>query len=200
MAFTPTNIMHEVSGEFKEKEYGHYFEYKQLPTDEQWGKKIGATHLVYVGGHNIGWPWRSTKPRRSNAGPENLNGAGPAVKIQRRMAMKKIREFEPADRYRYDFGLCSIKNGFAQIDSDQDAWYFGTWANPEKLIIFNYYEGDCCTTLCETNDEFRQELEELNTWYTDQGRPPIQIDCGLGAAAEKMKRRFSEAGLGFLVP
>ena len=59
--------------------------------------------------------------------------------------MKITREFCPGDRYVYDFGLCSYENGWAQVDTAQDASYFGTWANPTRLMIFSYCEGD--TTL-----------------------------------------------------
>ena len=61
--------------------------------------------------------------------------------------MKITREFWPGDRYVYDFGLCSYKKGWAQFDTAQDARYFGTWANPTRLIIFSYCKGD--TTLKE---------------------------------------------------
>ena len=61
--------------------------------------------------------------------------------------MKITHEFCPGDRYTYDFGLCSFENGWAQIDTAQDASYFGTWANPTRLMIFSYCEGD--TTLKE---------------------------------------------------
>ena len=50
--------------------------------------------------------------------------------------MKITREFGPGDRYVYDFGLCSYENGWAQVDTAQDASYFGTWANPTRLMIF----------------------------------------------------------------
>ena len=84
--------------------------------------------------------------------------------------MKKLHDFEPADRYTYDFGLCSSKNGFAQVDTGQDASYFGTWANPEKLIIFNYCEGDCYTTICDSVDEFRAEIAEIKRWNHESKR------------------------------
>ena len=51
------------------------------------------------------------------------------------------REFASADRYRYDFGLCSYENGFSQVDTRQDAWYYGTWANPYKFIEMGSSEG-----------------------------------------------------------
>ena len=44
--------------------------------------------------------------------------------------MKITREFCPGDRYVYDFGLCTYEKGWAQVDTAQDASYFGTWANP----------------------------------------------------------------------
>lgn len=34
--------------------------------------------------------------------------------------MKKTYEFNPTDRYYYDYGQCSTKNGYAQIDTGQD--------------------------------------------------------------------------------
>ena len=56
--------------------------------------------------------------------------------------MKITREFCPGDRYVYDFGLCSYENGTAQVNTAQDASNFGTWANPMRLMIFSYCEGD----------------------------------------------------------
>ena len=38
--------------------------------------------------------------------------------------MKRVTEFlMNADRYQFDFGECSASNGFAQIDTTEDAWY-----------------------------------------------------------------------------
>jgi hypothetical protein len=44
--------------------------------------------------------------------------------------MKIIRRFQPGDRYRFDFDLCSCARGWAQVDTAQDASRFGTWASP----------------------------------------------------------------------
>ena len=42
--------------------------------------------------------------------------------------MKITRDFRPlSDRYSIDCGRCSYANGFAQIDTKQDAVWFGTW-------------------------------------------------------------------------
>ena len=84
--------------------------------------------------------------------------------------MKKIHEFCPADRYVYDLGLCSSSNGFAQVDTRQDASYYGTWANPVKLVIFSYCEGDCYTTVCETPAEFTAEMRRIKEFHGEDWR------------------------------
>ena len=44
------------------------------------------------------------------------------------------------------------------------ASYFGTWANPSRLLIFNHCEGD--TTLKEAvpPEEFTAEQREIDAW------------------------------------
>ena len=109
--------------------------------------------------------------------------------------MQKHHEFCPADRYRYDFGLCSPVNGFAQLDTSEDAWYYGNWANPEKLVLFSYCEGDCYTTICENEDEFRQEMERVKQWHLDQGST-FGVDPGLN---QERIDAWHKVGLGHLL-
>ena len=92
--------------------------------------------------------------------------------------MRKTHEFCPSSRYNYDFGLCSSSNGFAQIDTGQDASYFGTWAHPGKRIVFAYVEGDCYTTECDTVDEFVTEIRDIKKWNDESGWS-FAIDPGL---------------------
>jgi len=103
--------------------------------------------------------------------------------------MKITREFAPADRYLYDWGLCSTGNGFAQVDTSQDASYFGTWANPFKLIIFQYCEGDTTMTECETEQEFCAEMRKIEGFdgYRFRG-----VDPGFNAP---LLAKFEEIGL-----
>lgn len=91
--------------------------------------------------------------------------------------MKITREFCPGCRYQYD--LLLLKKGYAQVDTGQDAEYFGTWANPTTLVIFNYCEGDCTTTECETAQEFIEELERIKQWNIDNGHRFLGVDPGL---------------------
>ena len=56
--------------------------------------------------------------------------------------MKRETDFiMNGDRYQFDWGECSTANGYAQVDTKQDAWYYGTWANPETFTIVSYAEG-----------------------------------------------------------
>jgi rubredoxin len=106
--------------------------------------------------------------------------------------MKKItREFHQADRYVYD-RLCSTKKGFAQIDTPQDAWYFGMWCNPFKRIVFSYIEGDCITVTVDTDKEFVKELRELWEYEKAQGYTTCGIDPGFN---QELKDKFIALGL-----
>ena len=109
--------------------------------------------------------------------------------------MRTVHEFAPADRYRYDCGACSVKNGFAQVDTGQDAWYYGTWTNPFTRIIFCYCEGD--TTFQQAGDdaEYVAAIRELVRWASEAGRwKGIDAMCNNALTA-----RFNELGLGDLL-
>jgi hypothetical protein len=106
--------------------------------------------------------------------------------------MKITREFAPADRYLDDFGLCSCANGWAQVDTAQDASYFGTWANPTRLLIFTYCEGDTTLKEAVSPEEFVAELRDIDAWNRAQGYGPARIDPGYDSA---MKRVFEALGL-----
>lgn len=96
--------------------------------------------------------------------------------------MQTIREFAPADRYVYDFGVCSYSNGFAQVDTSQDASYFGTWCSPSRRMIVSYCEGDVTTQICESDAEFVAALQQIDDWNVSQGHGHARIDPGLDPA------------------
>ena len=68
--------------------------------------------------------------------------------------MKITRDFRPL-RYSFDRGPCSYSNGFARIDTKQDAAYFGHWCSPGARAIVGFSEGDVTTTVCETSSSAR---------------------------------------------
>ena len=110
--------------------------------------------------------------------------------------MKITREFCPADRYTYDFGSCSYENGWAQVDTAQDASYFGTWANPTRFLIFGYCEGDTTLKEAASPEEFATALREIDAWNRANGYDPARIDPGFDPA---MKAAFVALGLSDLL-
>ena len=106
--------------------------------------------------------------------------------------MKITREFAPADCYVYDFGLCCYEKGWAQVDTAQDASYFGTWANPNRLMIFSYCEDDTTLKEAASPEEFAAELREIDECVRAQGYGPTRIDPGFDPT---MKAAFEGLGL-----
>ena len=104
--------------------------------------------------------------------------------------MKRTEEFiNDGDRYQYDWGLCSTGNGFAQFDTQSDAWYYGAWVNPEKLLVFSYAEGDCVTEEYDDAAEFVAGVRAMAQWH---GPEFIGIDPGF---SDELKGRFVALGL-----
>ncbi len=109
-------------------------------------------------------------------------------------------------RYTYDNGECSISNGFAQVDTRQDASYYGTWANPRTFTIVCYCEGDVSRQVAENAEEFVAAMRELKRWACGDDTPGA---TGLGWAKsrfgidpgfdEPLKQAFEEIGLGDLL-
>ena len=94
--------------------------------------------------------------------------------------INKVREFNPMDRYVYDYTL--LPKGFSQVDTEQDCHYFGNWANPITYELVSYTEGDECLTSCDTLEEFISELNHMNEWNIGQGMKAVKIDPGLNEA------------------
>lgn len=73
------------------------------------------------------------------------------------------------NRYKFDTGECSAANGWAQLDTRQDAWYFGMWAHPVELKIVIYAEGDLTSIFCDTKEEFVEEIKSIAEWNKENG-------------------------------
>lgn len=110
------------------------------------------------------------------------------------MLIKRL--FRPGDRYEYDFILCTVSNGFAQVDTSQDACYFGTWASPEQKIIITYAEGDVTIVKCESEEEFADEIHKLKAWNEGHGWKFYGIDCGgFSEKGKQLEDEFRSLGL-----
>lgn len=111
--------------------------------------------------------------------------------------MTKTHQFKPmTDRYEFDFGAFSYANGWLQVDTKQDASYFGTWTHPGERKIACYCEGDFDVTACADDAEYAQQVRELADWNKQGGRW-LGIDIGL-RDREAMQARFDALGLGDL--
>lgn len=96
------------------------------------------------------------------------------------------------DRYRYDFQKCRLSDGWAQLDTRQDASYYGTWANPLTFEIQSYCEGDTTRTKCEDEADFIKELTSTIEWNKEAGYW-IGIDAG---GVERIEAAFTRMGFG----
>ena len=107
--------------------------------------------------------------------------------------------FNPlGDRYAYDLDHCPPRDGWLQVDTAQDAWYYGTWTNPDRLEIVQYAEGDTTRIVCEDADDYVRELRELHAWNVEAGHWK-GIDPGLGKLRDHACRRLAELGLSDLL-
>ena len=107
--------------------------------------------------------------------------------------MKREDSFMPTDRYVYDFKLCTPDHGFAQVDTSQDASYYGTWANPFTLRIVTYCEGDVCKQQAESAEEFVEAIEQIKQWNEENGHRFIGIDT---LCRDNITEGFNKLGLG----
>ena len=105
--------------------------------------------------------------------------------------IETTRTFASTDRYIYDFEILTYGKGWAQVDTKQDASYFGTWTNPTTLEIFTYCEGDITRTKCETAEEYKAELSRVVDWNKEAGYW-LGIDPGF---SPEMRERFVGLGL-----
>lgn len=99
-----------------------------------------------------------------------------------------------SSRYAFD-SRCSASEGWAQVDTESDAWYYGAWANPKQLRIVTYTEGDICLSTANSPDEFVDELRRMSAWHTENNGW-MKID---GMCRPEIIEAFEALGLGDLM-
>jgi len=97
------------------------------------------------------------------------------------------------DRYVFDFRVCTSDKGWAQLDTAQDASYFGNWVNPFTRELLSYAEGDVVRQTCESDEEFVRVVRERCEWYAEHDGKRPGIDPGFSA---DLKAAFERLGLG----
>jgi hypothetical protein len=112
------------------------------------------------------------------------------------VAITKTHKFIPdGSRYFYD---SKLPRDFAQLDTNQDASYYGNWASAKRLTLLSYCEGDCVTTQCSTIEEFRQVIETFQLFCSKTGYQFKGIDPGWVQTDEVLKP-WRNAGLAHLL-
>tara|TARA_A100001011_G_C13933077_1_gene683992 strand:- start:335 stop:667 length:333 start_codon:yes stop_codon:yes gene_type:complete len=66
-------------------------------------------------------------------------------------------------RYFWDNSL--VSKGFAQIDTAEDASWYGHWACPKRRKLVGFVEGDITITVCTTDKEFISEVRKTCDWH-----------------------------------
>ena len=100
------------------------------------------------------------------------------------------------ERYAFDFKHCTFSNGYTQLDTYQDASYFGVWANPVERKIVCYAEGDITISTADDDREFTQAVRD-EAFFHDKHGEFIGIDTGLDH--HNLEQRFIDLGLGGLL-
>ena len=112
------------------------------------------------------------------------------------MTVTTARDFTiDGSRYQYDTGLPA---DFAQLDTSEDASYYGNWASAKRLALFSYCEGDCTTTVCETVEEFRQQIEDFQAFCARIGYEFKGIDPGW-IHSDELLQPWRDCGLAHLI-
>jgi hypothetical protein len=98
------------------------------------------------------------------------------------------------DRYECDWTL--LKQGFFQIDTDQDASYYGNWINPERKIKVSFIEGDLIIIKYDNDQEMIQDLKECDEYESEvsERNRGIKIDIGL-KDRDRIHQMFQNLGL-----
>ncbi|HUM42862.1 MAG TPA: hypothetical protein PKI14_07940 [Fervidobacterium sp.] len=81
--------------------------------------------------------------------------------------MKKDRYLWQCNRYHLDFGLCSFRNGFAQVAGKD------VWVNPFNLKIVSLNDGSIEVITADNEEEFREAIKDY------------QVICGCNGDLEE---------------
>jgi hypothetical protein len=95
-----------------------------------------------------------------------------------------------AERYDFDVKF-TADNGWAQIDTWQDASYFGVWVNPFDRKIFTFCEGDKSLESCDTDEDFKAALRACLEFYDRGEGRRTMIDA---LFSDRLTARLTELG------
>ena len=89
---------------------------------------------------------------------------------------------EATSRYVFDFAICPSSDGWAQVDTAEDAWCYGMWVHPERLQLVTYAEGDVSIETYAEGEGFAAAIRARAERLIDR-RQWKGIDPGWGECA-----------------
>lgn len=88
----------------------------------------------------------------------------------------RFTSFANIGRYFFDFNMDTSQ--WIQLDTEQDASYFGNWVIPALLTTVSYVEGDIYVNVAPDEEKFLQLVKDSITWQKDNDYF-IGLDPGL---------------------
>lgn len=114
-------------------------------------------------------------PARDPSGlPVGLLQASCLLTNNHRQTMITITREHSSTGSRYEIDALLCPAGWAQLDSPDDASWYGTWAHPKHRSIVSYCEGDIARSHADTAEEFTAEVRRINRFHQHEGG--IRID------------------------
>lgn len=96
-----------------------------------------------------------------------------------------------ADGSRYELDGLLVSAGWSQLDTTEDASWYGCWASPKHRSVVSFCEGDITRTHADTIEEFVSEVRRVVAWHQRMGQW-LGIDPGL---LPEKKQAWIELGL-----
>ncbi len=90
-----------------------------------------------------------------------------------------VHRHRDTERYLFDFDDDFRAAGWLQFDTDQDAWYYGVWVNPETLRTLTYAEGDVYLAICPDVEHYNAKITSMCKFH---GEGFEFIACDMEAA------------------
>lgn len=107
------------------------------------------------------------------------------------------------DTNRYEFDHTLIPEGFHQLDTEQDAYYYGVWVNPVELKMVEYAEGDLTRTTFESIAEavgqivaYKELLgyQHIDDWQLEAAVPIEERNLTLWFDLYRQRRQTNDPG------
>ena len=96
--------------------------------------------------------------------------------------------FIHGDRYQFDFDDAFRGQGWQQLDTVDDAAWFGIWTNRDRLQVFTFAEGDASLITAPTPEAYNLEVQVIFEFH-DVAPGYSMVDPGDGTVTRVFEDR-----------